>query len=147
MESTRPSRKSRQILMWLGSAEQRLATRANRALRGAVPYAQFVVLNHLASLPGEGWTVSGLASALETGQPGVSKILRRLVHKGYVRIDTDARDRRIKRHRLTDTGRAVYREAFQRLYPQADAVFDGWEKHDVDTLHTLLYRLKADLRS
>lgn len=134
--------------MWLGGAEQRLATRANRALRGAdVPYAQFVVLNHLASLPGEGWSVSSLASALETGQPGVSKILRRLAHKGYVRIDTDARDRRIKRHRLTDTGRAVHREAFQRLYPQADAVFDGWEEHDVDALHTLLYRLKADLRS
>ena len=91
MESTSTQRRSRQILIWLGAAEQRLATRVNRTLKETdLPYAQFVILNHLASLPAGGWTVTELASTLEIGQPGASKILRRLVVKGHVRVDIDA---------------------------------------------------------
>ena len=66
MESFSTERTSRQILIWLGAAERRLVTRLNRTLKGGgLPYAQFVVLNHLACLPAAAWTVSGLASALE----------------------------------------------------------------------------------
>lgn len=147
MESTDFRRKSQQILVWLETAEQRLATRLNRALKGAgLPFAQFVVLNHLASLPGEGWTVTGLAGALETGQPGVSKILRRLAAKGHVRIDTDPGDRRLRRHRLTEAGKAAHREAFRRVAPQTTEIFSGWRDGDIDTLHGLLYKLKSSLR-
>jgi len=140
------ARKSRQILIWLGVAEQRLATRVNRALKGTnLPFAQFTILNHLASLPDRAWTVMGLASALETGQPGVSKVLRRLTAKGYLRVDPDPADRRSKRHRLTTAGKAVHREAFRRIVPQADDIFSGWEDGDIDALHRLLYRLKSNL--
>ena len=147
MEYSRSGRKSRQILIWLGVAEQRLATRANRALKGTdLACAQFAILNHLASLPDGAWTVMGLAAALETGQPGVSKILRRLTAKGYVRVDPDPADRRSRRHRLTKAGKTVHRKAFQRIAPQADDIFSGWEDGDVDALHRLLRRLKSSLR-
>jgi len=147
MEFSSAERTSRQILIWLCAAERRLVTRVNRTLKGGgLPYAQFVVLNHLASLPGAAWTVSGLASALETGQPGVSKILRRLAAKGYVHMDPDPGDGRVKRHRLTQVGELAYREAFRRIAPQADAIFRGWEDTDIDALHHLLYRLKSSLR-
>ncbi|GMQ76758.1 MAG: hypothetical protein BMS9Abin01_2052 [Gammaproteobacteria bacterium] len=147
MDSFSSERKSRQILTWLGVAEQRLATRVNRALKGTdLPFAQFAILNHLASLPDGAWTVMGLASALETGQPGVSKILRRLTAKGYVRVDPDPADGRSKRHRLTNAGKAAHREAFRRIVPQADDIFSGWEDGDIDALHRLLYRLKSNLR-
>jgi len=147
MEFIATHRKSHQILIWLDTAEQRLVARVNRALKGAdLPLAQFVVLNHLASLPAEGWTVTGLASALETGQPGVSKILRRLAAKGHVRIDADPGDRRVRRHRLTEAGKVAHREAFRRIAPQATDIFSGWKDADIDALHGLLYRLKSSLR-
>ena len=147
MEFSSTERTSRQILIWLGAAERRLVTRLNRTLKGGgLPYAQFVVLNHLASLPGAAWTVSGLASALETGQPGVSKILRRLAAKGYVHMDPDPGDGRVKRHRLTQAGELAYREAIRRITPQAHDIFSGWENTDIDALHHLLYRLKSSLR-
>jgi len=147
MECFSVQRTSRQILIWLGAAERRLLTRVNRALKGGdLPYAQFVVLNHLASLPGAAWTVSGLASALETGQPGVSKVIHRLAAKGYVHMDPDPGDGRVKRHRLTQAGELAYRAAFRRITPQADDIFSGWENADIDALHHLLYRLKSSLR-
>ena len=134
--------------MWLGAAEKRLVTRVNRALKGtALPYAQFVVLDHMASLPGNAWTVTALASALETGQPGVSKILRRLADKHYVQIESDPADGRLKRHRLTQSGKSAYRQASSRIAPQTEGVFRDWQDRDIKALHTLLYRLKSDLRS
>ena len=148
MASTQDPRKLRQILLWLGSAEKRLVTRANRALKGAeLPYAQFLILDHLASLPGQGWTVTELASALETGQPGVSKILNRLAAKNYVRVESGLDDRRLKRHFLTESGFSAHGDASRRLAPQAGAVFRDWQAGDIDTLHKLLYRLKSDLRA
>jgi DNA-binding MarR family transcriptional regulator len=147
MACSRSPRKRRQILMWLDAAEKRLTIRLNRALRGSnLPYAQFVVLDHLASLPDTPWTVTDLASALETGQPGVSKILRRLVAKHYVQIEPAPEDGRLKRHRLTQTGKTAYRQASSRIAPQAEDIFRNWQDDDIDSLHKLLYRLKSGLR-
>ncbi len=147
MASSAPGRKPYQILIWLGVAERRRVTRLNRALKGAdLPFAQLAVLDHLANLPGEAWTVTGLAAALETGQPGVSKILGRLTAKGYVHIDPNPEDGRVKRHRLTQAGEVAHREAFRRIAPSAEDIFTGWEDSDIDALHRLLYRLKSSLR-
>ncbi len=141
-------RKSRQILIWLGATEQRLGTRVNRALKGTdLPYAQFVILNHLASLPGQAWTVTAVASALEIRQPSVSKIFRRLAAKGLVRVDAVPGDRRLRRHRLTGAGKVAHKEAFRRITPQASDIFSGWQDDDIDALHRLLYRLKSSLRN
>ena len=141
-------RKLRQILLWLGTAEKRLVTRVNRDLKdGQLPYAQFLVLDHLASLPGDRWAVTDLASALETGQPGVSKILHRLAAKNYVRVETDADDARLKHHCLTDDGLSAHREASRSLAPLAGEVFENWQDADIDALHELLYTLKSDLRA
>lgn len=140
-------RKSRQILIGLDAVRQRLATRVNRALRGTdLPYAQFLILNHLASLPGQVWTVTRLASVLETGQPGVSKVIQRLAAKGFLQIHPDPEDARVKHHLLTESGQAAHRDAFQRVTPQAEDIFRGWEDKDIDALHGLLLRLKAGLR-
>ena len=148
MELSTNARKLRQILLWLGTAEKRLVTRVNRVLKdGPLPYAQFLVLDHLASLPGDRWTVTDLASALETGQPGVSKILNRLAAKNYVRVETDADDARLKHHRLTDGGLSAHLEASRRLAPLAGEVFENWQDADIDALHELLYTLKSDLHA
>ena len=148
MELKYSERRARQILIWLGAAEQHLENRVNQLLKGSdVPLAQFVILNHLASLPAEGWTVTRLASALDTGQPGVSKSRARLAAKGYVAIEADALDGRRKRHTLTEAGRAAHREAYRRVAPLTDTLLAGWDEAQIDTLHTLLYKLKTNLRA
>ena len=148
MASSSTERKARQILTWLGAAEQHLATRVTRLLKGTdLPFAQFVILDHLASLPGETWTVSRLASLLDTGQPGMSKIMGRLAAKGLVAVEADPADRRVKRHTLTTAGRAAHGDASRRLAPQTGELFTGWQEEHVDALHALLYRLKTSLRS
>jgi DNA-binding MarR family transcriptional regulator len=147
MEFSSTERRARQILIWLGAAEQHLVTRVNRLLIGTdLPFAQFVVVDCLASLPDAIWTVTRLAAALDTGQPGVSKILARLAAKGYVAIEVDPADGRIKRHRLTEAGRSAYQDALGRIAPHAEDPFTDWDEHDVDALHALLYRLKSGLR-
>lgn len=139
-------RRNRQTLLWLGAAEQRLATRVNQTLRGGdLPYAQFVVLGHLASLPDKPWTVTALATAMETGQPGMSKILHRLGAKGFVRAETGPGDGRVRRLRLTPAGEAAYRDAARRIAPLARDIFADWSDGDVEALHALLYRLKSSL--
>ena len=148
MASSSTERKARQILTWLGAAEQHLATRVTRLLKGTdLPFAQFVILDHLASLPGETWTVSRLAALLDTGQPGISKIMRRLAAKGLVAIEADPADRRVKHHTLTAAGRAAHGDASRRLAPQAEELFTGWQQEHVDALHALLYKLKTSLRN
>jgi len=119
----------------------------NRALEETdLPDAQFVILNHLASLPAGGWTITELASTLEIGQPGASEILRRLALKDHVQVDTDPGDARLRRHRLTRAGAVAHKEAFRRITPQADDIFAGWQDDDIDTLHGLLFKLKSSLR-
>lgn len=146
MEYTLSERRTRQILIWLGTAARRLNNRVNRALEGGeLPYAQFVVLNHLASLPGQSWTVSALAAALETGQPAVTKILQRLIAKGFVQAKRDPDDHRRRHHQLTPAGESAYRVAAERLAPESGAVFSTWSDHDIETLHALLHRLKDTL--
>lgn len=147
MEFTSLTRGSRQILIWLGAADQHLMTRVNRLLRETdLPFAQFVMLDRLASLPAEPWTVSRLASVLDTGQPGISKILGRLAAKGHVAIEADPTDRRLKRHTLTEAGRAAHRDALRRVTLLAEGLFTDWDESQIEALHTLLYKLKSGLR-
>ncbi len=147
MACSAKERKARQILIWLDVAEKHLATRVNRRLKGVgLPFAQFVILDHLASLPAETWTVSRLASLLDTGQPGISKIMGRLVAKGLVGFEADRVDRRVKHHSLTAAGRAAHGDASRRLAPQAEDIFTGWQEEHLDALQALLYKLKTSLR-
>ena len=79
--------KIRQILVWIGVAEQLLVTRFNRAVAGAnLPFAQFIMLNHFRAFADESHTIGRLANAFETGQPGISKTVARLVEKGVIEI-------------------------------------------------------------
>ena len=145
-DTARPSKldKIRQILVWVGVANQLFVTRLNRAIAGAnLPFAQFVMLNHFNNFQNEGWTVTRLAKAFETGQPGVSKTVARLVEKGYLRSEPDPVDGRSKLHHLTIAGAVAHAEALQRVAPDAELVFRDWDDNDIDQLHALIFKLKS----
>lgn len=141
---TDPEEKIRQILTWIGVSQQLLVTRINRLLKGTgLPFAQFVMLNHFGAFEGERWTATRLAEAFETGQPGVSKTLHRLVGKGYLRIEPDPVDGRVKFHLLTVKGKVMYEEALRRLSPDVGLIFAEWNAEDLDALHARLFQLKT----
>lgn len=136
--------KIRQILVWLGVAEQLLVTRLNRTIAGTnLPFAQFIMLNHFRAFADEGHTISRLASAFETGQPGISKTVARLVEKGYLRAEPDPRDGRSKHHYLTEAGIAAHTAALARIAPDAALIFRDWPAGDIDELHRLIFKLKS----
>lgn len=136
--------KIRQILVWVGVAEQLLVTRLNRALAGAnLPFAQFVMLNHFSAFADEGHTIGRLADAFETGQPGISKTVARLVEKGFLRAEPDPNDGRSRLHYLTEAGAAAHAEALARIAPDAALIFRDWPAHDIDELHRLIFKLKS----
>ncbi len=139
-----PEDKIRQILTWIGVSQQLLVTRMNRLLKGTdLPFAQFVMLNHFGAFQGERWTATRLADAFETGQPGLSKTLRRLVDKGYLRVEPDPVDGRVKFHALTVKGKVMYEEALRRLSPEVGLIFAEWSGEDIDALHAKLFQLKT----
>jgi len=136
--------KIRQILVWIGVAEQLLVTRFNRAVAGAnLPFAQFIMLNHFRAFADEGHTIGRLANAFETGQPGISKTVARLVEKGFLRAEPDPADGRSKLHYLTEAGVAAHGEALSRLAPDAALIFKDWPAKDIDELHRLIFKLKS----
>jgi len=95
---------------------------------------QVPVWRVLASLIGSphGETVTGLAEVCLLRQPTMTKLLDRMVRDGLVRRDADARDRRVVRVLLTESGEAMAQDlldvaqAHERemlaKYPEADAV-------------------------
>ena len=136
--------KIRQILNWVGVAEQLLVTRLNRVIAGAnLPFAQFIMLNHFRAFADEGHTIGRLANAFETGQPGVSKTVARLIEKGYLRAEPDPEDGRSRQIYLTEAGAAAHQDALKRIAPDAALIFRDWSAGDIDELHRLIFKLKS----
>ena len=70
-------------------------------------------------------------------------MLRRLVDKGYLRVESDAKDGRLKFHTMSGKGKVQYEEALRRLSPEAGLIFAEWKIEDIDALHAKLFRLKT----
>ena len=136
--------KIRQILNWVGVAQQLMVTRLNRTIADIdLPFAQFIMLNHFRAFADEGHTIGRLANAFETGQPGVSKTVARLVEKGYLRAEPDPKDGRSRQIYLTEAGAAAHRDALMRIAPDAALIFRDWPAGDIDELHRLIFKLKS----
>ena len=143
----RPKRPAtEQILVWCGVVTQLVKTRNNRLLgKAGLPYPQFVMLRHFCHDPERAWTVSQLAAAFESPQPGISKTVRKLVDRGLLREQPDRKDARRKWLRVSPRGIRVRDAAVARLQPDQRGLFAGWSRKDIETLHRLLSRLKTHL--
>lgn len=144
---TRPRRPpEEEILIWSGVVAQLVRTRNNRILADSeLPYPQFVMLRHFCHDPDREWTVSQLADAFETPQPGVSKTVRKLVERRLLRERSDALDARRNWLHVTPKGVRVRNDAVSRLAPDQRGVFAAWPRRDVAELRRLLLRLKTQL--
>lgn len=144
MSAPRRSRRE-QILTWAGVIHQHVRTRSRRALRPLdLPYPQFVLLHHFCHDREREWTVSGLARAFQSPQPGLTKTVAKLVERGWLRARPDPDDARARLLRVTPRGIAVRDRALAAIGRETDRFFEDWSRRDVQTLHRLLERLKRD---
>ncbi len=143
-DNPRPGDKRYQIVTYVGIADQLMTTMANRVLADdGLPLAQFVMLQHFSHQPARGHSVGQVAGAFQAPQPGVTKMLQRLVKKKFLEVRGDEADGRIKLHFITPAGLDAHRAGVTRLMPEVARMFDGWPPEDVDRLHGLLFRLKT----
>ena len=143
MSIPRPGDKRFQILNYVGIVDQLATTVANRLLAADdLPLAQFVMLNHFSHEPARGQTVMEVARAFQTQQAGITKMLQRLVKKGYLRVEHSREDRRLRIHCITEQGLRAHADAIGRLMPEIARTFAQWQPADIDRLHGLLFRLK-----
>jgi DNA-binding MarR family transcriptional regulator len=133
-------------LNWIAIVDQLATTKANRVLDAiGLPMPQFIVLNHFSHRPGEPRTVTGIAAAFQQPQPGLTKTIQKLVERGFLRAEPDARDGRVKQLHLTPAGLAAHAAARERLAPDIATLFADWRADELDTLLRLLDRLRVYL--
>ena len=146
--STGYSRRSReeQIVTWIGVIAQLVRTRNNQILvESDLSYPQFVMLLHFCHDPDREWTVTSLASAFQTNQPGVTKTVQKLLKNRYLEARVDEGDGRIKHLRVTGRGLRARDEAVAMLAPDLSQFFESWKPSEIAELHRLLERLKNQL--
>jgi len=143
----RPARpEEEEIVIWCGVVAQLVRTRSNRILREAeLPYPLFVLLRHFCHDPTREWTVTGLASAFETPQPGMTKKVAQLLARGLLASRRDADDARSQLLRVTPEGQRLRDELQSRLEPDQRIYFRGWKRSEISELHRHLRRLKTHL--
>lgn len=141
-----PRPKEEQILVWCGVVAQLQRTRANRILADAeIPYPLFVLLRHFCHDPDREWTVGQLTAAFETGQPGMTKKVRKLLELGLLASRDDEEDGRRRWLRVTRKGVRLRDRLAGQLEPDRLQLFEDWSRTDVERLHGLLDRLRTRL--
>ncbi|WP_416896621.1 MAG: MarR family winged helix-turn-helix transcriptional regulator [Minwuia sp.] len=136
----------RQRLQWelltsFGIITQLFEDRARRVLPADLPRPLFSILNHFVRLGGDR-TVTDLARAFQTPQPGMTKSVQKLLDRGYLRVEGDPEDARRKRLFITDEGAAAHRKALMGLGPDAELVFGSWSTEELAELQKPIFRLR-----
>jgi DNA-binding MarR family transcriptional regulator len=136
------------IFNWIGIIDQLSTTRASRALAELnLSMPQFVMLNHFSHRPQEANTVTGVASALQQPQPGITKTVQKLIVRKYLKSDPAPDDARSKMLTITAKGLEVHARAIAAFVPLFAEVYSGWEDAEMADLFAKLDRLKIWLDS
>ena len=112
----------------------------------SVTLPQFDVLTQLLRHP-DGMRTGALSEALLVTAGNVTGITRRLLQRGLISVRSDARDRRVKIHRLTPAGRRLAIREVRRMERFLDAVFSEMIRHDQADLRRSLDRLRLVLEA
>ncbi|WP_309741869.1 MULTISPECIES: MarR family winged helix-turn-helix transcriptional regulator [unclassified Chamaesiphon] len=135
--------KLRQILIWIGVANQLTATRFERLMSESnLPLPQFTMLNHFSRDPQQRYTITQLAAAFQANQPAMTKTVQHLLEKGYLEFQVSQEDKRVKFHSITAAGLNAHQQAIARIEPDAQLIFAEWSAEEIETLHKSMFRLK-----
>jgi DNA-binding MarR family transcriptional regulator len=135
--------KLKQVLIWIGVANQLTTTRFNQLMADSdLPLPQFSMLNHFSRDPKAQYTITQLASAFQANQPAITKTVQHLIKKGYLAVQVSSEDKRIKYHSITKAGLDMHQQAIAQISPDAQLIFMEWSVEEVETFHLSLFRLK-----
>jgi DNA-binding MarR family transcriptional regulator len=135
--------KLKQVLIWIGVANQLTTTRFNQLMtESSLPLPQFTMLNHFSRDPGQGRTITQLASAFQANQPAITKTVQHLIKKCYLDVQVSQEDKRVKYHFITAAGLEAHQQAIACILPDAQLIFAEWSFEEINTLHQSLFRLK-----
>lgn len=135
--------KLRQILIWIGVANQLTTTRFDRLMNQSnLPLPQFTMLNHFSRDPQQRYTITQLATAFQANQPAMTKTVQHLLEKGYLEFQVSQEDKRVKFHSITAAGLAAHQQAISQIEPDAQLIFAEWNADEIEILHKSLFRLK-----
>jgi len=109
------------VLNEIGIIAQLARAGLERATPEALSGAGFNVLNHLARLPGE-WSPARLARAFQLTKGAMTNTLQRLEAEGYVRVEADAEDGRVKLVTITRAGLRARDATIAQLGPDIAAL-------------------------
>ncbi|WP_373087240.1 MarR family winged helix-turn-helix transcriptional regulator [Sneathiella sp.] len=141
-----PSSPDFRIMNWIGIISQVTDTRMRQLLESTnVPLPQYIILNHFVGQPKNGKTVSGISWALQQPQPGITKTVRKLLDKGFLRADENPDDGRSKTLFITDAGTTAHKKAEEKLEIAMAETFDGWREWEKRDFFGFLDRLKSQL--
>jgi DNA-binding MarR family transcriptional regulator len=101
------------------------------------------MLNHFSHRPNEAKTVTGVASALQQPQPGVTKTIQKMVARKLLKSDPAPGDARSKLITITPKGLETHARAIATFVPQFAEVFSGWDDAEMEALARQLDRLKV----
>ncbi|MEQ1863957.1 MAG: MarR family winged helix-turn-helix transcriptional regulator [Micropepsaceae bacterium] len=131
------------IFNWIGIINQLSTARASRTLAELkLPFPQFIILNHFSHRPQEAKTVTGVASAMQQPQPGVTKTIQKMVARKLLRVDAAPGDGRSKLLTITPKGLEIQARAIAAFVPRFSEAFAGWEDVEMEQLAKQLDRLK-----
>ncbi len=132
------------ILTWIGIIDQLSTTRVTRALAPLkLPYPQFVLLVHFSHRSEEAQTVTGVASAMQQPQPGITKTIQKMLTKKLLRAVPAPGDARSKLLYLTAKGSETHAKAIAALVPVFRDLFEPWSSEEMNELIEKLDRLKV----
>lgn len=106
---------------------------------------QYVVLNCLAR--GWGRTPSDFCRVLAYDSGAMTRLLDRIVAKGFIRRVENEADRRSHLIELTELGQAALPQAFAATDVVMRRLLAGFSEDDAQTLHLLLSRLLANAQN
>ena len=132
------------IALSLGILSQLYTTRMNKLLsEHGFTLSQFSVLSHCSRHSSESWTISSLAKIMEINQPGITKIVQKLLGKELLSVTKDEKDSRRKYLQITPAGLKELQSVYQKTEPDVSSWFAQWNSGTMEEFNGNLQRLSA----
>ena len=125
---------------------QHLSDRINRTLEPLqLNMTQLSILSHFSWQPERSHTISELTKVMEMNQPAVTKAVKSMVNKGWIRREADPDDARVTHLFVNENGLHQLAKARELCFPLISDAFTGFDNAELDQLQVSLAKLKDTL--
>jgi len=104
--------------------------------------SQFNLLNHFAHQPQRQQTISQLAQVMQMNQPGITKVVNKLVEMKMIEITKDEQDGRKKWIKINANGLEKVENAHASFTPKLNSCFQQWEEPEMQQMLQHLDKFK-----